>query len=583
MRIILPMLACISLAVVVLTVTQSLLAQETQKALALQDYQKAGQLDPLPANTASLYRTPWRSNVRTASAAEAIEGVGVYYKHLGADENVMKQMSQAGVKRLRLAPHHSMYIHKDWTGPSPEEAKNLDGEMKYSKAAGIRPCVAFIHIPPQGKGDEMSKWMKRDWNKGLMPLGEGKPGDEEYDAYMEKLWLGLKAILDSAKANGFTAEGSYDIEIGCNLWWGAPAMPPNPALTLEMLRKGGQVYEASKALIARARKEGYKEPTFWNGQSHHLFDQMTDDEMFPGAVGRAISFYHPMGGVTGKDFTGSDPWPQRKPLQFAEGTPPDGLTLCKPESYAADFSRHDNLIGLLKSGRKVSITSLGVVPSEIPGLMVETADANGKTVRVKAQGVDGWAIKSKGLTRTYAFWLNQGASFVLIHSAYEGANDEMSHALIPNFGKNPEAFKWQQSRPLATLKDFLSPLQSAKKLDKLTDLKFKYALAQDSELIAKSPKGGPLMASDAVAILPFQVSKKKFAVACYVVTPDISKAYKGTLMTLQVDKKIKGDAAIARPVEHKTAKATLIESKADATTLAFPVTDDVTWVVFEIE
>jgi len=86
---------------------------------ALQDYERPGQLAPLPAGQASLYRVPWRSNPRTASALDALDGMGVYYKHISANAHIMQEMADAGVKRLRLAPHHTMYIHKDWPGPTP--------------------------------------------------------------------------------------------------------------------------------------------------------------------------------------------------------------------------------------------------------------------------------------------------------------------------------------------------------------------------------------------------------------------------------------------------------------------------------
>jgi len=51
----------------------------------MQDYLKPGELDPLPEGAASLYKFPWRSNVRTVSAYQALQGVGVYYKHVPAE------------------------------------------------------------------------------------------------------------------------------------------------------------------------------------------------------------------------------------------------------------------------------------------------------------------------------------------------------------------------------------------------------------------------------------------------------------------------------------------------------------------
>ncbi|OPZ26186.1 MAG: hypothetical protein BWZ02_02134 [Lentisphaerae bacterium ADurb.BinA184] len=575
-------------------------AQAAPAAPALQDYEKPGQLAPLPQGQASLYRVPWRSNPRTASALEALEGLGVYYKHIAANPHVMGQMAAAGVKRLRLAPHHTMYIHKDWTGPSASELANLEGEFKGCKAAGIRPCVVFVHIPIMGTDDAGQAWVRNTWKKELMAWGP--PGSEAYKLYLEKTYLGMLAILNAARAAGFTEEASYDLEMGQNLWWGFPALPPFPGLTLESLQPGGLLYEFDKALVERARAEGYREPVLYNSQCHHHFDRMDDRELIPGQAGRAISIYSSWGGTVGKGWLGetvevtnpdgsrkrvtvspTDEWPAREPLVFAEGRVPE-MVLARPESYLADFSRHDNLIARLKAGAvPVAITSLGVVPSDIPGATVETADAQGRKTRAMAPGLDGWELKSRGLTRICAFWLNQGARFVLLHSAYEGANDELSHALIPDFGKQPEAFRWEQSRPLKALHAFAEPLRGARKLATLTGLKFRYALAKDTELIPRSEKGGPLMASDAVAILPFQITETSFAVACYVVTPNLAAKFEPTTMTLRVARKLKGDAATSHPSDQTTGQAVVTERQADATTLTLPVTDDVTWLVFEVE
>ena len=76
----------------------------TASCQSLTDYAKPGELDPLPPGTASLYRTPWRANQRTVSALQALEGIGVYYKHVPNDwtldqhTHVMKQMAACGVR-----------------------------------------------------------------------------------------------------------------------------------------------------------------------------------------------------------------------------------------------------------------------------------------------------------------------------------------------------------------------------------------------------------------------------------------------------------------------------------------------------
>jgi len=505
-------------------------------------------------------------------------------------------MAAAGVKRLRLAPHHTMEISKDWTGPTPAELANLQGEFKGCKAAGIRPCVVFVHIPVMGTDEEGQAWVRNTWKK-LMPWGP--PGSDAYKAYFEKTWIGLLAVLKSAREAGFTEEGSYDLELGQNLWWGFPALPPFPGLTVESLRPGGMVYEFDKLLLERTRTEGYKEPVLYNGQSHHHLELHRDEEIIPGQAGRAISIYDWYSGTTGKGWLGekvengpngmltpgfpTDAWPARAPLTFAEGRAPE-MVLARPESYLADYTRRDCLIPLLKSGTMpLVLPSLGVVPANLPGATVETKNDKGEVRRVMAEGFDGWDLKARGLTRILAFWLNQGAGFVLLHCAYEAQQGEVSPALIPSFGDKPEAFRWEQSRPLKTLRSFVDALEGAKKIAAPAALKFRFALDQDAELIGPSEKGGRLKASDALALLPFQITETRFAVACYVVTPNIAVRFKPAALTLEVDRKLKGEAATIHPSDQAQGKAAVLARKDNATTLSFPVADDVTWVVFDAE
>ena len=538
------------------------------------EYHRPGELTPPPEGVASLYRAPWRDNPRTVSAYDALQGIGVYYKHVPpwtVEQNtqVMRQMAAAGVKRLRLAPHHAMYIDKDWTSPGSNELAVLNSELKGCRLAGIRPCVTFVHIAAMGKGDEMSRWMKRDWNKGLMPLGNG-PGSPEQQAYSQKVYLAMKAILQSARDAGFADAGSYDLEMGQNLWWGAPALPPFPGLTLDMLKPGGQVYEFDKALMERARKEGYREPVFWDSQCHHYFDKMTDAEISAPAVGRAISFYSPYAGTTTNGYVGADDWPTRAPLTFAEGQPPE-VILCRPEGFMADFSRHDNLISLIRSSRKpVAVVSLGVVPYDIPNL--------------RTCGMDGWELKSRGLCRSYAFWLNQGAAFVLIHSAYEGANDINSHALMPQI-KDTASFSWQDSKPLVALRGFAQGLEGAEPLkpDELIPLQLRFALSIDPILVpATTTNMSPLRASDLMALFPYQIDSRTLAVAAYVVTPTITVPMASAVMTLRINKAIKGDIRVLDPVTGIEGKADVTERGNDFTVLRAEINDSVKWLRFRV-
>jgi hypothetical protein len=555
----------------------------------MQPYEKPGELEPLPAGTASLYRAPWRSNFRTVSAHRALQNIGVYYKRipgnwtLKAHVNVMKQMAAAGVRRIRLAPHLAIFITSTWTGPTAAELEELRLQLQACKASGLRPCVTFVHIPPIGTPGtrELQQW----WRQGeLMPVGE--VGSAEFCAYQNKTYEALLFIVKQIRAAGFTEANSYDLEIGQNLWWGAPSVPqPLPSTSLSALEPGGRIYEFDRGLIRKLRSDGYLEPAIWWGQSHHLFELMADGEIPPEAVGRTVSFYSAWSGRT-TDWTETgvfakpeqgrfgvnDIWPVREPLEWLEGNPP-AMVLARPESWAADRSRRDNLIELIKaSERPVAITSLGTVPGEI--------------AEAAAGGLDGWTIKARALTRSLAFWLNQGAEFVVLHSAYEpdaadgGAN---AYSLIPNIA-NGGPFEYQRPIPLLALKSFTDAFAAAEPLEELVNLTFEYALADDPELIPGSSHATGLRASDLLAVLPFQVARKRYAVALYVVTPNIARPMAALPITLQVGARLTSTGAVAlRPADQTAATIRYIERIGARTALTFDIHDAVTWLVFDVE
>jgi len=382
-------------------------------------------------------------------------------------------------------------------------------------------------------------------------------------------------ILDEAKSAGFTDAGSYDLEMGQNLWWGAPAIPEPMPAGLEALEPGGVIYEFDKTLMEHARADGYAEVKFWWGQAHHIFEKTAEQNLPKDAAGYAVSIYSAWSGNPANTwlktnlFKGgpNDLWPVRPVMSFADGEAPS-LTLARPESWMADGSRHDNLVDLInRLDRPVAITSLGTVPSDIPD--------------VHSGGLTGWQIKSRGLTRSLAFWLNQGAEFVLLHSAFEGGQKdggEMIHSLIPEAGEI-KSFKLEDAPPLATLAAFTSALAGAEKIDKISPLNFRYQLEKDFVLIPAS-KGSDkvLHASDAVTLLPFQIDANTYAVAAYVMSTDISRAITPVPVTIEIDRKLVGEVKTIVPVTKATSTA-----KANGSSITFDLRDDVTWLVFDVE
>lgn len=550
----------------------------------MQAYVRSGELDPLPSGMASLYRVPWRSRARTVSAYDALQGIGVYWKHiphawtLEQQTTVMRQMAAAGVRRMRLAPHHAIYITTEWVAPQPLERDTLGKELRACRAAGIRPCVVFVHIPPIGRPGtrELQDW----WRQGeLMPAGD--VGSAAFTAFLDKTYEALRFILHEARAAGFTDPNSYDLEVGQNLWWGAPSTPrPLPSTATTALEPGGRIYEFDTALITRLRAEGYREPVLWWGQVHHHFESTRDEHLPDTCAGWAVSIYGAWTGTTARTWlTGgpfdrrrgpNDVWPVRAPLRFMEGRAPR-LALARPESYLGDRTRHDNLIEFIARSRMpIAITSLGTVPNDIP-------DA-------AAGGLDGWQIKQRGLTRSLAFWLNQGSQFVLLHSAYDpGQRDDGAgaHSLLPT-SIDPGTFTIEGSRPLTALRTFTQTLEGATPIATPAELTFHFALVPDPVLIPASGAADPLRASDATALLSFQIDDRTFAVAAYVVSPNVAQPLDAIAATVQIDRRIVGPVSTMRPATQRRGTA-MVEQRGDATVVRFALYDDVTWLRFAVE
>ncbi len=554
----------------------------TAADVTLQRYERPRALTPPPAGEATLYATPWRAQVRTASAHEALRGVGVYYKHIpewteAEHTRVLQQMAAAGVRRVRLAPHHAIYMHPGWSAPSEAELTRLRAELRACHTAGIRPCVVFVHIPPYGEKGELQEWFTRKWNKGLLPAGP--VGSEEYEVFLQMTYRALRFILNEAREAGFTEPGSYDLELGQGMWWGAPSITdPPPSTTLEDLDPGGRVFTFESQLIDRLRADGYEEPAMWWGMTHHLFDRYDSRNIHPDAAGRAISFYSQGVAKTDAYLAGDnrvegalDTWPPAEPMQWAHGKAPS-MVLARPEGWMADFSRHDNLVRLLERSRKdVAITSLGLVPRAIPDH--------------ENLPIDGWTIKQRAVPRSLAFWLNQGAEFVLIHSAYEPRRKdagEMHHSLIPS-PIEPSQFNWRDAKPLRSIRRFRDGLAGASPIANVEPLSFRLAVEPDPVLIPAVNGHGPLKASDAVALLPYQVDADRYAVAAYVLTPNIADPMKPVTLTLEIDQAIDGEVRTLRPADGETGAAAIVSRNGGKTTIRCEIVDHVTWLRFTVD
>jgi hypothetical protein len=111
------------------------------------------------------------------------------------------------------------------------------------------------------------------------------------------------------------------------------------------------------------------------------------------------------------------------------------------------------------------------------------------------------------------------------------------------------------------------------------------AIADDLRRVAElRGTGKPLRASDAIALFTYQLDEKHFAVAAYVVSPNIAERLRPVRLTLQIDGRVTDKGVdFLHPVNQARGAATLLERTDKATTISCDITDDVTWLRFELE
>lgn len=135
-----------------------------------------------------------------------------------------------------------------------------------------------------------------------------------------------------------------------------------------------------------------------------------------------------------------------------------------------------------------------------------------------------------------------------------------------------------------TLRSFSEALEGAKPIANLASLHSRFALDDDPVLIPATGGAGPLKTSDALALLAFQIDDHTFAVAAYVVTPNIAQAMKPVRATLQFDRKLQSaNLSTIRPATLERAAATVVDRGSTATTIALDLYDDVVWLRLSVE
>jgi len=605
---------------------------------AMRPYVDPAQLDvPWPKH--SHVKQPWRGFLETRPAAELLDGIGMVYQfHGGSMEAQLGLLARAGVrcirweqpfgtydpdikglakpsearyremlrlcKRLGIVPiillnaHHGYpckmkHFERRLAADAPKGSTELsldsvDGfRVLYSGTSGLTAYwageVLFTEIDKERKAVKLSKPLPKDLKKGdklscvdLYYLPLHPVGTPEFE-HTAGGWVDYaRAVCQVAKEEGVVIELEVWNELsfgshfagghGINDYW-----PGRAKFTRDFLRPGGHAWELSRRTTEMAKKEFPGTRVIW-GWSNTTFFHCPIKELPPGTDGQS---YHPYG-------TGWREMPEREqdpknPARCLEGGSPT-YRLCMAEGWAHTFIQCESLMHHLRPDKRLAvkpegverfhhyITEHGIVPAE--------AGVKGDDASLR--------LKEKFLLRALLFWLNKGLSRMTLFVAGPDKNDEgmgLHLAKVSELKAMPpeaEADAWL-SPALRSLRRALRAFEGAEPIPKPRQLDVQFAKLSPDRKVFEAPEGKPSLSfSDLFAVLPFQVTAKKFVIALYEMTPNYNiedlkdVSYRITLRPL-AGKACK--VSYYDPLADGALRVKVVECGDDALTLELPVID----------
>ncbi|HUT33026.1 MAG TPA: hypothetical protein VNE39_06080 [Planctomycetota bacterium] len=604
----------------------------------MRPYVDPSQLDvPWPKH--SHVKQPWRGFLETRPAAELLDGIGMVYQyHGGSMEAQLGLLAKAGIRCLRweqpfgtydpdikgiakhseqryremlgvckklgivpiilLNAHHGYpckmkHFERRLAADAPKGSAELlldsvEGfRVLYSGTNGLTDYwagqVLFTEIEKDRKAVKLSKPLPKDLKKGeklncmdFYYLPFHPVGTPEFE-HTAGGWVDYaRAVCQVAKEEGIAIELELWNELsfgshfagggGINDYW-----PGRAKFTKDFLRPGGHAWEVSRRTIEMAKKEFPGTRCIW-GWSNTTFFHCPIKELPPGTDGQS---YHPYG-------TGWRDLPEREqdpknPARCLEAFCPT-YRLCFAEGWAHTAIQCESLMHHLRPDKRLTvkpqgverfhhyITEHGVVPAE--------AGVKGEAESLR--------LKEKFLLRALLFWLNKGLSRMTLFVSGPDKNEQgmgFHLAKVKELKAMPpdgEVDEWL-SPALRSLRRAVKAFEGAVPIPTPRQFDVQFAKLGPDRKVFEMPEGKPtLWFSDLFAVLPFQVTEKKFVIALYEMTPNYNvEEMKDTPYRLTL-RPVKGkDCKLAYydPLADKMLPAKVVQRGEDALTLELPIID----------
>jgi hypothetical protein len=543
-------------------------------------YVDPSQLDvPWPKH--SHLKLPWRAYLETRSGYEFLQGIGINYNVPERHELAVRLLAEAGFKTFRieigwsnvnwdetrldneeqlreililckrygvrptilLNAHHGVPCpHRFFERRLVADASKGDRAIRLDDVSEIVPrysglcnltdywaCEAFIVEVDRQTGEcKLSKPLPKDLKAGekvllatLKYLPAYPIGTPEFEA-MAKGWLRYtQLVLDLLKSAGFS---EFDLEIWNELSFGSAFMgtyginhyydPPIVQFKTDFLHPGGHAWEIARRTIDLVKSQFPNARCIW-GFSNTTFFHTPIEQLPPFTDGQS---YHPYGTGTRKlpehEQAPNEPW------RCLEGEIPR-VEIRMPEGYAHTFIQTESLMRLLNPGSRLKrkpagverfyhyMTEHGVVPPEC-GIK----DDQGS-----------WLLKAKTVLRSFCLWLNKGIDVIHYFCAYGERATDMG--LLPtNLKDLPEDAKFDQvaTLPMKALRNLIRTFSDSKPLKQIRQLGVD-VVAIGKQTPIYTVAGKTLWHRDLFAFLPFQCHERKFIIAVYTMTYDVTSSF----------------------------------------------------------
>jgi len=529
-------------------------------------------------------------------------------KSLAQDQEKRYREMLRSCKKYEIVPivllnaHHGYPCKIKWTEHTlVADAPKGATELLFDSVEGFRPVhsglngltdywageILFTEIDKDRKAVKLSKPLPKDLKKGqrlncpdLYYLPFFPVGTPEFE-HTAGGWVDYsRSICQIAKEEGIPIEielwnelsfGSHFAgDHGINDYW-----PGHAKFTKDFLNPGGHAWEVSRRTIEMARKEFPGTRCIW-GWSNTTFFHTPIAKLPPGTDGQS---YHPYG--TGwREFPKSEQAPNDK-NRCLEGYCPT-YKVCFAEGWAHTFMQCESLMHHLRPDKRLTvkpegverfhhyITEHGIVPAE--------AGVKGEAESLR--------LKEKFFLRAILFWLNKGLSRITIfQSGPEKDNEGMAISLakvreLKELPPDEKLDEWL-SPALRSLRRAVRVFDGAAPIPKARQFQIEVAKLGEDRKVFEMPVGAvrepPLLwFRDLFAVLPFQVTERKFVFALYEMTPNYNVEdlkdvpYRLTIRPLAGER---SQVSYYDPIADKMLTATVAERKAESLTIELPIID----------